>query len=262
VEFLKSLLKPIVPAPLLLAYRQYGAERMNRRFGRMSAREVFTDIYEKNRWGGAPGTYCSGSGSATSAIVNPYVACVRRHLMQLGAHSLRAVDLGCGDFSVGRRLADDCASYIGVDIVESLIAHNEAAFGTDRITFQCLDIIADPLPAADICFLRQVLQHLSNDQIRIILPKLEQYSWVFVTEHQPSPGCLRVPNVDKTHGSDIRIRQSSGVFLEHPPFNLPPEKLRLILEVGAVPSNDGSDPGLIRTFLLLNRGSAAVPAEQ
>ncbi len=110
---LKSLLQPIVPKSLLTAYRDYNLARMRRRSQKMTAREVFTDIYNNNHWGGTPGTFCSGSGSTTVAIVAPYVACIRRQLSALGAHSLSVVDLGCGDFSVGRQFADDCNSYPG-----------------------------------------------------------------------------------------------------------------------------------------------------
>jgi hypothetical protein len=259
VASLKSLLKPIVPKSLLSAYRDYNLERMRRRSQKMTPREVFTDIYNNNRWGGTPGTFCSGSGSTTAGIVAPYVACIRRQLSALGAHSLSVVDLGCGDFSVGRQFADECSHYLGIDIVEGLIRHNNETFGTDRISFRCLNIIEDPLPGADICFVRQVLQHLSNEQIRGILPKLARYKWVFITEHHPSPAHLSQRNLNKPHGSDIRLRHSSGVFLDHPPFNIPPDRLELLLEVRGHAYPDEPDPGVIRTYLL--RSTSTPPPE-
>jgi len=36
----------------------------------------------------------------------------------IGAASMTVVDLGCGDFSVGREIAAQCGSYIGIDIVK------------------------------------------------------------------------------------------------------------------------------------------------
>jgi Methyltransferase domain len=250
MAFLNSLLRPIVPGRLLSAYRNYNRARAHRRAQAMTAREVFTDIYQNNRWGGEPGTFCSGSGSVSTAIVTPYVACIKRYLASLGANHLTVVDLGCGDFSVGRQLADDCDRYVGVDIVESLVRHNEATFGTDRVSFQCLDIIEDNLPPGDICFVRQVMQHLSNEQILRILPKLDRYRWTFITEHQPSAHCLERPNLDKPHGGDIRVHQHSGVYLEQPPFSVPDERLQLVLEVPGHAAPAEQDPGVIRTFLL------------
>jgi hypothetical protein len=251
MAFLNSLLKPIVPKRLLSAYRNYNLTLAHRRAQRMTAREVFTDIYRNNRWGGEPGTFCSGSGSVTTTIVAPYIACIRRHFTNLGAQQLSVVDLGCGDFSVGRQLTDHCDRYVGVDIVENLIRHNEITFGTDKISFQCLDIIEDSLPPGDICFLRQVLQHLSNEQITRILPKLDRYRWTFVTEHQPSAASLTQPNQDKPHGGDIRVHRNSGVYLDQPPFNIPRERLERVLEVpGHAAGPSEHDPGVIRTFVL------------
>ena len=251
MAFLKSLLKLIVPTRLLTSYRRHRLARAERRARGMTAKEVFTDIYLNNRWGGEPGTFSSGGGSAIGAIVAPYVTCIRKHLTELGADRLSVVDLGCGDFAVGRQLADECGRYIGVDVVEDLIRHNDSTYGTDRISFQCLDIIEDPLPPGDICFLRQVLQHLSNDQIRRILPKLDRYRWTFVTEHQPSASQLDRPNLDKPHDGNIRIHQRSGVYLDQPPFHVPRERLEFLLEVpGRAPTPDEQDPGVIRTYLL------------
>jgi hypothetical protein len=259
VGYLKSLIKPIVPKSLLRAHRSYNLARMHRRAQRMTAEEVFTDIYTSNRWGGAPGTFCSGTGSTTTSIVAPYVECIRDRLSKLDARLLTVVDLGCGDFSVGRQLSDDCKRYVGVDIVKGLVQHNNAVFGTGRISFQRLDIIEDSLPDGDICFLRQVLQHLTNAQILKILAKLNRYKWTFITEHQPSPSRLGQRNLDKPHGDDIRILRCSGVFLDYPPFGVPRERLELVLEVPG--HAEGPDPGVIRTYLLRPETLAA-PSHQ
>jgi hypothetical protein len=247
---LKSFIKPMVPRKLLKAYQNFNVARSHSRVQGMTTAEVFADIYSNNRWGGEPGTFCSGSGSSTSSIVDPYVSCIRRALSELGAQDLTVVDLGCGDFSVGRQLDDACGRYIGVDIVANLIRHNDLTFGTDRVAFQCLDIIEDPLPQGEVCFVRQVMQHLSNHQISRILPKLEQYRWTFITEHQPSPSCLKQHNLDKPHGSDIRVHRGSGVYLDYSPFNIPRERLELLLEVPGHSADKAQDPGMIRTFLL------------
>jgi hypothetical protein len=248
LEHLKSAVRELLPSSVLAAYRRYKQARVERR---RSTEEVFTRIYVHNRWGGAPGSFCSGSGSHETAIVAPYVTAMREELERIGASSMTVVDLGCGDFSIGQQLASACGRYLGVDIVRPLIEHNRSTFGTDQIAFQYANIVEDELPAGDICFVRQVLQHLSNAQILAVLPKLAKYRWCFITEHQPSPARLRCANLDKPHGEDIRVYRGSGVFLEQPPFNVPPRCYRLLLEVpGQMPEN--VDPGVIRTFLLDN----------
>lgn len=248
MENLKATLRQLLPGGALEAYRRHKQRRQDRRERRLSAEQMFTLIYTDARWGGARGSFCSGSGSHEDSIVGPYIRSLATQLQQLGAGSLTAVDLGCGDFSIGRQLAQHCGRYVGVDIVKPLIEHNQASFGRPRVAFRHLNIIEDALPEGDICFVRQVFQHLSNAQILAVLPKLARYRWCFITEHHPSAEQLRSMNLDKRHGADIRLYRGSGVFLERPPFNIPQDRYRLVLEVpGQMPP--GVDPGVIRTFL-------------
>lgn len=245
---LKRLLRKIVPSSVYEWH--WAAQRARRERAKASAQtteEIFTEIYRTNRWGGAPGTFYSGSGSDQSAIVEPYVEAVRAWLREAGAVQRTVVDLGCGDFRVGSRLADVCGHYIGVDIVSDLVRANTAAHAGERVEFRHLDITRDPLPAGEICLLRQVLQHLSNAEIQRVLPKLKQYQWLAVTEHQPSPGRLRRPNADKVHGADVRVGRGSGVYLEEPPFTF--GRPRMILEVPGDRWSEEVDPGFIRTFV-------------
>ncbi len=211
---------------------------------------VFTEIYSNHLWRGEARTLCSGAGSREQAVVEPYLACMKHELQRLGAGSMTAVDLGCRDFMIGRQLAPNCGRYVGVDVVRDLIAYNHANFSNEQVTFRHIDIVDDELPDGDICFVRQVLQHLSNEQIQKVLPKLAKYKQSYITEHQPSPGTDCLQNADKPHGADIRLNQGSGLFLEAPPFDVDPRTLRLILEVSGHSDQDGRDPGVIRTFAL------------
>jgi hypothetical protein len=250
MSFVKSAIRRVLPRNLISAYTHYRRFTLARRNQRMTTEQVFTAIYSHNRWGGAPGTFCSGDGSHESSIVAPYVAKVTAELEQMDARAMTVVDLGCGDYSVGKQLSPSCGRYIGVDIVKALVAHNQAAFGSPKVSFQHANMVEDMLPDGDICFVRQVLQHLSNDQIAAVLPKLRKFRWCFITEHHPSPSSLCWPNNDKPHGDTIRISGGSGVFLDEPPFSIPAQSYRLLLEVPGIPSIDGADPGVIRTYVL------------
>jgi SAM-dependent methyltransferase len=167
---------------------------------------------------------------------------------------LRFVDLGCGDFRVGRQLLPLCSSYIGIDIVKPLVRSNQEKHGSSTIQFEHLDIVNDELPDGDVCFVRQVLQHLSNDQIVQIIQKLKKYKWVFITEHYPSDNNKIKPNLDKAHGGDIRLYNNSAVYLAEPPFSLPNELLRQVLEVPGAGIEGRYDRGVIRTFLYMPKG--------
>jgi hypothetical protein len=237
-----SIARRTLPRPVLAAYRNFLAARL-------PTEEVFTRIYSQNEWGGNPGELHSGSGSGQLAAA-PYVAQIRQQLASLNADQLRMVDLGCGDFRVGEQLAPACAAYVGVDIVQPLIEHHQSRFGSERVSFVHANMIEDPLPPGDICCVRQVLQHLSNAQICAVLPKLEQYRWCFITEHHPTDGRLRVKNLDKVHGRDVRVTQGSGVFLDAPPFNIPKHRYRWLFDVPGPVDLGNGDAGIIRTFLL------------
>lgn len=182
-------------------------------------------------------------------MADPYLLAVRNEVECLGMSGMHFVDLGCGDFRMGFRIAPLAGSYLGVDIVPALIEHLTGEFGRDHISFRCINIIDDPLPEGDICFVRQVLQHLSNDQILRVLPKLASYKYVFITEHIPNRRNPYRPNLDKAHGPDIRIYWNSGVFLDQPPFSLPASSLREILSVQGTEVWTGEDPGEIVTWI-------------
>jgi hypothetical protein len=240
----------MLPNSVIAAYHGYRESRLNSLHQRMTTEDVFTDIYSNNRWGGASGTFFSGSGSHDAAVVSPYVAGIRSELDRIGAGSMTVVDLGCGDFTVGQQIAAGCGKYIGVDIVKALVDRNRATFGGPSVSFMHANIVEDELPEGDVCLVRQVFQHLSNDQILAVLPKLDRYGWCFITEHHPSESRLLQANKDKPHGGGIRASQRSGVYLDQPPFNIPKGRLRLLMEMPGTSLPGGVDPGVIRTFIL------------
>jgi hypothetical protein len=257
VKRVKAVVRQILPRIAVEAYYSYRASKLNDLNRSMNTEDVFTDIYSNNGWGGASGSFFSGAGSHEATIVGPYLAVMKRDLERIGAASMTVVDLGCGDFSVGRRIAPLCGRYIGVDIVKPLIDHNRKIFGNSSVSFVHANMVTDDLPDGDVCLVRQVFQHLSNDQILAVLPKLDRYRCSFVTEHHPSETRLRQRNVDKPHGGGIRTSERSGVFLDQPPFNFPSARYRLLLDVPGPPLPRGIDPGVIRTFVLAGAGNPA-----
>lgn len=246
----QSLLKQVLPKPLLrrlsTARSRVIQSRENRANKDRSTRDVFSEIYAKNKWGGAPGEISSGSGSI-GAAANIYIENVNRFIQSNGIQSV--VDLGCGDFFVASHL--ECADYTGVDVVQAVVDRNNTEFGSDFRRFVCMDIAgSDELPHGELCLVRQVLQHLSNEQIQSILKKLEKFRFVLITEHQPANADFKTFNRNKTHGSTTRLYHGSGVYLDQPPFDLNP---RLLFEyVGDESSHEVHGRGMIRSFLLSN----------
>jgi hypothetical protein len=222
-------------------------QRQRRRNATMSTEQVFTEIYEAGGWGGH-GDFDSGSGTRSLSAIEPYLDAVVAAAKEHGFYGGRAIDLGCGDFTVGSKLAPHFSHYTGVDVVAPLIERNTRLFGGSDVEFLKADAIKDEIPDADCCLIRQVLQHLSNEQILRILDRLTKYEWVVVTEHEP-PEPPRFPNVDKAHGGDVRIYDRSAVILTAAPFNIPAAQLSLLVQV---PAPEGGPPGVLRTYLLHN----------
>lgn len=215
----KSIVKRLTPRPLRVRIGEYMAERWNAKHAGLSARDIFSAIYNEHRWKtDSSEDFWSGEGSHSSGAVSPYVNAVISFLRTQPSNP-SVVDLGCGDFSIGKEIRHYCGRYVACDVVPDLIKRNSERFADMQVDFRCLDIIDDDLPDGDIVFLRQVLQHLSNAHIQSVLPKLYKYKFLVLTEHLPSDPVFE-PNCDKPTGGGTRLSQSSGVILTQPPFLL------------------------------------------
>ncbi len=186
---------------------------------------AMTQIYEQHLWGGKGHDFYSGSGSHDQEITTPYLNAVSSFLQ---AHDtpLRVCDLGCGDFNIGRELLKYSSAYNAVDIVEALINRNMQYYKAPHLKFHCLDIAKDQLPKADCIILRQVLQHLSNSEIKEVVFKLKAYPYVLLTEHLPENNFT--PNLDIISGQGIRLKHHSGVDILKAPFNFKIKAQRLL----------------------------------
>jgi hypothetical protein len=226
---IKKILRPLVPKAILDRRQRRTLRSFDHDYAQQPAREAFSAIYRRGLWGrGGTDSFYSGVGSHDPLIVEHYVAAVSRFIESLPRRP-SAVDLGCGDFNIGSRVHALCATYVGCDVVPELVDRNRAAF--PNVEFRCVDIVSDPLPAGDVAFIRQVLQHLNNAQISQVLEKLRTYRFLVVTEHLPD-GNGFVPNLDKPCGLDIRLDRHpiSGVVLTEPPFGLVPRSEQVICE--------------------------------
>ncbi len=163
----------------------------------------------------------SGRGSALART-----ASIRRELPPLFAElGVRSVlDAGCGDFNWFRALELDLDRYVGVEVVEELVALNRERFGGPRREFVSLDVIRDPLPAVDLILCRDCLVHLKNRQIVAALHNFRRSGsrWLLATTFTGDR-----PNEDAPLGG------WRPIDLERPPFALG-SPLRLLGESESV----------------------------
>lgn len=124
-------------------------------------RDIFTNIYHSNYWNDKQSV--SGAGSnleATEAIrlaLPPLFA-------ELGVETM--IDIPCGDFYWFKEMELPGIQYIGADIVPELVAHCKEKYGDNSHTFLVTDATKRVLPQVDLIFCRDMLGHLTNDDVR------------------------------------------------------------------------------------------------
>jgi FkbM family methyltransferase len=83
------------------------------------------------------------------------------------------LDVGCGDFNWMKNV-NLGVPYTGVDIVESMIAKNNKLYGNASRTFKVANAIEDLLPPADLSIIRDVLYHLTYENIFRLLKNVRK----------------------------------------------------------------------------------------
>lgn len=215
---LRRVVRAATPPPLVRLYHRFSIRKVAAPFTNVSNEEIFSKIYQGPYWGNGPGVdLTSGDGTSAPEIVAPYIEAVTAFLESLPSIP-DAVDLGCGDFTVGAQLRPFCDQYTACDVVPDVISRNKVRYADAAVDFRVVDIVSDPLPDGDVVFLRQVLQHLSNADVAQVAAALGKFKHAIVTEHIPIGRFT--PNLDMPSGPHIRVGLGSGIDLVEPPFNM------------------------------------------
>jgi len=127
----------------------------------LNHQKIFAEIYAADTWNGGSGT---GSGEAAS---KPYREVLQQILSTGRVRSV--VDIGCGDWQVGRLIDWASIDYTGMDVVPDVIAANEARFNH---RWMLADARNAELPDADLYILKDVLQHWTNAEIAAFMAKM------------------------------------------------------------------------------------------
>ena len=184
--------------------------------------------------------YYSGSGSHEKKIILPYIKVIKKFLLKQKINKL--IDFGCGDFNVGKNFVNLTKKYYAYDIYEDLVKYNRKKFKYKNLYFKKKDITSDKISSVDVVLVRQVLQHLDNNQIKSFLSNIKNKTkYLIVTEHLPKFDSFKC-NVNKPKGAGLRF--NSGVILHLSPFNLNYIYKKILLSVNASP-----DKGKIVTTL-------------
>lgn len=192
--------------------RRIVANRWRKVFKQRTTKERFTMIYHEKLWKGSESVSGYGSGFE-------YTKNLRKTIVDIvnNFKIVSILDLACGDFNWMRYVLDKTpSSYLGVDIVDSLIQINRVKYETDKVKFATLDIVNDDIPSANLVICRDVLFHLPNEDILRIINKVVESSSIYllITNHIAMEDD-RFENIDISTGDFRRID------LFKPPFSLP-----------------------------------------
>ena len=154
-------------------------------------------------------TPLSGAGSSLEATAALRQA-LPSLLNELNAKTL--LDVGCGDFFWMQHVAIE-QNYVGIDVVDSVIAMNTKLSARPGREFLTRDATADELPDADVVLCREVLFHLSFNDIRKVLRNVlsKKRSYLLATTDRRT-----VFNSDIPTG-DFRILNLEAWPLKFPP---------------------------------------------
>ena len=97
----------------------------------MSIKELFTYIYQKNIWE-SPETR-SGRGSekqVTKALIKQLPILFKKY------NITGLIDVGCGEYNWMRKVKG-LQSYVGIDVVDDIIANNTKKYGNKNKIFEC-----------------------------------------------------------------------------------------------------------------------------
>lgn len=200
-------------------------KRMN-----MTDKQIFTDIYKEGTWGGWNGV---GPGSTTEDGANPFL-----HYLQdfLDSHAdiNSIVDIGCGYGELLKEIRfPKGATYLGLDLVESVINYNKKHYVRDSFSFKTVDSVKDlAIYKGDLLILKDVIQHWSIEKIlfakKHIIPN---FKYAIVVNNIYTAYATKI-NSDIQTGDSRPLDLTAAPFFMKPAhvedYTLPPYRIKRI----------------------------------
>lgn len=175
-----------------------------------NSEQIFSHIYHNRVWGTSPkGIGSSGAGSTKESTI------IYRQFLQefINKNNIKSVvDLGCGDWEFSQLIDWSGVNYTGYDVVPLVIENNIKQFKKENINFYHADILKTKFPPADLLICKDVLQHLSNDDIKTFLDCIDNYKYCLITND--------INPLSSTTNFDIKSGEYRPIDLTNPPFTI------------------------------------------
>jgi alpha-N-acetylglucosamine transferase len=186
--------------------------------------DIFTLIYETNEWGDNNNPSYEGSsgwGSSIEYNKNNYIPFIRSFIEKFKIKTI--VDLGCGDFRIGKLLYQDLdIDFTGYDAYEGVINFNKDKYKEHKnfhfihSDFSAKEYRGD-LKEADLCIIKDVLQHWPNNHIIEFMEYItnsKKYKYILIIN------CWNnTPHNTAEYRKDIKIGELSAVSAARYPLN-------------------------------------------
>lgn len=183
---------------------------------RVPMSDVFNRVYDNNYWGNAESRSGNGSDLTQTAVIRVEIPKLIRNLR---VRSM--LDIPCGDFFWMQECKTGVETYIGADVVPSMIQQLNEHHGSAGRRFEVLDLSEDALPKVDLVLCRDLLVHFSSSDIRRAVANLKRSGSTYL---------LTTTFTDRDHNMEI---PTSGDWrplnLQLAPISFP-KPLRLINE--------------------------------
>lgn len=181
---------------------------------------TFQRIYKNSVWGNGGDFAYSGPGSDPNRVPE-YIKFICDYI---NFYQIKSVcDIGCGDFRIGSEIALQCTQthFTALDIVDEVIAQNRIRYaGLSNCDFQQIDIVQEKPKPAQLAIIREVFQHLSNENIKKSIQNFDNFDEILICNNVLSlEGNVNAPHQD---GADIR---KGYLDLSESPFALSVELL-------------------------------------
>lgn len=166
----------------------------------------FDAIYKQQIWSGKDASVpLSGPGSLVQSS-RPVIDFINQGVenQQIGS----VLDLGCGDLtyiSTIDHITNGAVQYTGVDVSDYILKENENRYAW--FTGACMDITEPQVFDADLIVIKDILFHLTNDQITALFNNLagSRFNFCIVTTMNNSSNAKR--KLDPRHSyANVNIR--------------------------------------------------------
>jgi hypothetical protein len=175
-ELIRHTLYKTGGTELIRAFKKIKGIPHNHLTGKTNAAR-FTAIYDDKVW-----AFVGGDGSLSGPGSNHWAT--RELVENLAALTAtlkitRLIDIGCGDFGWMQFVQGDF-QYVGIDVVQSVVSRLNEIYGSDTRTFIQADATVDTLPVGDAALCREVLFHLSFEDIWGVIANLKRHGYTYL----------------------------------------------------------------------------------